>query len=568
MLQAQPYALVQFVAAPAGLLIGALAWRRRHAVPSMRYVVLLSAGLVQWSLSATAAACFDDLDLQVAFTLGFFPGVSVVALGFYLLCRRAVDRDFQVTRRSRLVVGAAPTLVTLLAVTNPWHGWVISSARLIGRPAMLEYHVGPGYWAHTVYCYGLMSWGLNGVLRGALTRTSALQRRQLVTLLAASGLPLAGNIWTVSHLGRGAVVDLTLPCFVLTAAIAGWATAQTDVLRLDPVARAVVLDRMQDAVLVVDTGRRLLDLNPAAERLLRLLVPDLPARLTGVPWHELRFPAAAREPDRQQLRVGGLPGDGIQDGEYWLQAGGRAMAVDIRSSVLRGRRGDPIGWVVVVRDITELRTRERELAATNARLETMNQQLRGQLETIGRLQADLAEQAVRDALTGLHNRRHLLSALAADISRGRVTGVPLAVILLDIDHFKQVNDRHGHHVGDDLLIAVAGALAGAMRVGDTLARYGGEEFVAVLIGLEQHRAWARADELRKQCAAVAVPSESGPVRTTISAGVATSQTVGYHPELLLRAADEALYRAKAEGRNRVLLAGPPSMPPEPRPVPV
>jgi diguanylate cyclase (GGDEF)-like protein len=128
------------------------------------------------------------------------------------------------------------------------------------------------------------------------------------------------------------------------------------------------------------------------------------------------------------------------------------------------------------------------------------------------------------------------------------------VVLLDIDHFKRVNDRFGHAVGDELLVAIAGVLSAAARQGDTVARYGGEEFVVLLPGTTPGQARSRAQEWRRRCAATSVPTEQGPLSATFSAGVACFPESGTSSAVLLHAADTALYRAKAEGRDRVLLA--------------
>jgi diguanylate cyclase (GGDEF)-like protein len=276
-----------------------------------------------------------------------------------------------------------------------------------------------------------------------------------------------------------------------------------------------------------------IDLNPAAVRLVRRLQPGLPENLIGLPSY--------------RLVPGGRPGERLRDGEYTFDLDGGHIDVDVRSGGLTDRDGASIGRVVVVRDTTELNDKKRELTAANERLHE-------QLRTIERLRADLAEQASRDELTGLYNRRHLMRTLDEELAQAREMGRPLSLVLLDVDHFKSVNDRYGHAVGDDLLLAIAGAFTAAARQGDTVARYGGEEFVVLLPGATREQAWNRAQEWRRRCAAAAVPTAQGPLGTTFSAGVASFPDAGASASALLHAADQALYRAKAEGRDRVLIA--------------
>jgi diguanylate cyclase (GGDEF)-like protein len=131
---------------------------------------------------------------------------------------------------------------------------------------------------------------------------------------------------------------------------------------------------------------------------------------------------------------------------------------------------------------------------------------------------------------------------------------------LDIDHFKSVNDQHGHLIGDALLTATSHTLAAGLRDGDIVARYGGEEFVVLLPGICLDQALQRAEDLRRRCASVQVTTPSGPVFRTVSAGVASVHgvrrtTAGMvTPAALLEAADQAMYIAKRAGRDRAIAA--------------
>ncbi len=175
---------------------------------------------------------------------------------------------------------------------------------------------------------------------------------------------------------------------------------------------------------------------------------------------------------------------------------------------------------------------------------------------LDRLMRRLRHLSRHDALTGLLNRRAMDERLAAEWQRHLRLHEPFALLLLDIDHFKRVNDRHGHAVGDHALKALAEVLRELLRPTDSAARVGGEEFLVMLPGVDAPRALAAAERLRQEIARVAVPgTEPGHVlHLTVSIGVADAVPQdGSLAQLLLRA-DQALYRAKAEGRDRVVLA--------------
>ena len=160
--------------------------------------------------------------------------------------------------------------------------------------------------------------------------------------------------------------------------------------------------------------------------------------------------------------------------------------------------------------------------------------------------------AVTDGLTGIANRREFDTWFARTLARSVRSRQPISLVLVDIDHFKRLNDQYGHQIGDEVLRAVAGLLAEHARAGDLAARYGGEEFALVLADCDAEQALAIADRLRAVVEAAALP---GPVPVTAGVGSFPHHAVAV-PDLI-RAADAALYAAKAAGRNRVVTAGAP-----------
>ena len=158
-----------------------------------------------------------------------------------------------------------------------------------------------------------------------------------------------------------------------------------------------------------------------------------------------------------------------------------------------------------------------------------------------------------DPLTGMKNRRYFNERFHAEFSRSKRDGTPVSVIIIDVDHFKSVNDTHGHLVGDELLKVVATNIsAQAKRESDIIARHGGEEFSAVLINNTPAEALAMAEKIRRRIAMACYQAEELSLRCTVSLGVATMVPQKHNvAEELLKQADDALYLAKANGRNRV-----------------
>jgi diguanylate cyclase (GGDEF)-like protein len=160
----------------------------------------------------------------------------------------------------------------------------------------------------------------------------------------------------------------------------------------------------------------------------------------------------------------------------------------------------------------------------------------------------LVGMATHDQLTGLYNRHYLNDALSKKVAYAKRHGEPLSVIIVDIDHFKSVNDTFGHLTGDQILKAVGSAMQSSARKEDIAARFGGEEFIVLLDNCTAHDAQVKAEHLRSQIEALHPEG----VAVTASFGVAQLQQDAQRYEDLLKNADTALYIAKEEGRNRVV----------------
>jgi len=203
------------------------------------------------------------------------------------------------------------------------------------------------------------------------------------------------------------------------------------------------------------------------------------------------------------------------------------------------------------RDAEIQRLRHVELADANAELEQLNRSLRNADEQKSKLLGQLERQTYEDSLTGLANRRLLDKRLVDEFSRAYRHGRPLAVALLDVDHFKRVNDRYSHAVGDAVLRELAQLLVATVRHTDLVARFGGEEFVIVLVETDAGAAQWACEKLRVAIATHDWKRVHGGLTLTASIGYCADTSVESH-EQMLAAADRNLYAAKARGRNCVV----------------
>lgn len=167
------------------------------------------------------------------------------------------------------------------------------------------------------------------------------------------------------------------------------------------------------------------------------------------------------------------------------------------------------------------------------------------------MEAALRRKATQDALTGIFNRGAVYAILERELGRSQREQAPLSILFADLDHFKRTNDQYGHQAGDAVLCEVTRRIAAVLRPYDTLGRYGGEELLVVLPACDARGAGIVAERIRR-CLEPAIATEAGSIATTVSVGTATAVpgwAIGV--DALVQRADAALYRAKANGRNRV-----------------
>jgi diguanylate cyclase (GGDEF)-like protein/PAS domain S-box-containing protein len=340
-------------------------------------------------------------------------------------------------------------------------------------------------------------------------------RREVVCVAVASSVlaPL-GALW--GNFGPGALdVGVLVPA--TTGVFAVWLTARLVLIRVADEERMfaarelneIALGATADAVVVADAEQRVTWINSAAERLLGWRRSEA----TGLPFARL----VPREEISEDRRIEAL---GSQDSRLKVRLrNGARLDVDVTYGAIRDLAGRQRGGVWVMRDVSQRVALERELR----------------------------ELAFRDRLTGLPNRALLVERLDLELAHARRDGTQLAVLFIDLDRFKEINDSLGHQAGDDLLRGVGDRLAACLRKADTVARLAGDEFVILLPRVrDRHDAEVVAVKVRE---ALAEPFVLAGARrpVTCSIGIALYPEHAGDQLTLLERADAAMYRSKAEG---------------------
>ena len=526
-----PYVVFSALSAIITLIASTAAWRR--SAPGASALSLLLLAMTIWS------ACYATrwLDVSIAAKLFWFKvmfiGVTSLPTLFLIFALSFTRNEAWLKPRNLFLLSILPVLSLLLQWTNSYHHLIYQSLNVIqdNQFVVMEITRGPWYFINLVYSYAAIGVGIFFMGQGAL-RTGPLYRYQYRLILVASLLPWAGNVFKELNFNSYSYLDLAPLTFGISGIIFALAILRTHFMDLIPVARSQLIETMQDGVLVLDVQNRIVDINPAMEK----FINGNASSCLGKNAYEILQP---------WMEKTDLLADQIEKHSEKTIHLDSSRYLDVRVTPLYDKNQSLNGRLMVFRDITERKQVEKSLRRANDKLQ-------GQLIEIGLLQSKLREQAIRDPLTNLFNRRYLEETLDRELSRAGRENYPICIIMMDIDHFKRVNDTYGHEAGDLVLKAISEALSEHSRRGDFACRYGGEEFVVVMPNINLETAYERAENLRQSLNLLRVPYEYYSLSVTISMGIASYPEHGQERTSLLRAADQAMYAAKEAGRDHIL----------------
>ena len=348
----------------------------------------------------------------------------------------------------------------------------------------------------------------------------------LVTAVAQTDADALEYFRERRRLYYGAAISITALLFLFIYALIHASKRQhelSDLVQTEKDRAEYYLDMAGSLLVALDLSGRVTMLNHRGAEILGYTEEDL----IGKDWVEAVVPPENRATARTrflQLVSGQIPSRSLSVEMETLTRGGQRRMIAWISNVLKNVHGEVIGTLSAGADVTERY----------------------------RMEAELLRLANIDNLTGLSNRRIILEAGQRELEQYQRYHHPLSLFVLDIDHFKQVNDTYGHAAGDQVLIKLAEVSRRLLRATDICGRLGGEEFVGLLPETPADQAYTVAERLRETLAETPVATPAGEIRFTVSIGIATATPGDRSIDDLIRVADEAMYEAKAAGRNKVV----------------
>ncbi len=494
-------------------------WRSRRDLPGLRALMLFQSGVAFWAITYAMHWIETSpqgkslwLDMTYIGVVVSPPALLVFILKFLGRTQHRKDSIYR-----WLII--EPVITIILLFTDPLHNLFYGGLR---DPMQSQiYNGGIWFWANILYIYVLILGTLAFVIVTILRASSVFKRQARIILIGIS-LPILANLFVFFGLNPFVGLDLTPIAMSITGLIMTVAVYASRLFDLAPIGREILVERMQEGMLLWDNQNRLIDINPAARNLLGIENDIQPG--ADMTTFLDRFTELQRIKDTATQNP--LQVISMEDGNKYIEVKAENIS-DVNIGLM--------GTLIVCSDIS-IRVQ-------------MEKQQQEQYKEILALQEILSEQVIRDPLTDLYNRRYLMETLPAEISQASRADYPLSVVMLDLDHFKKLNDTYGHSAGDKVLVELGKYLRSNTRVSDIVVRYGGEEFLIVLLNTNGSTAFTQVERWRTEFSQQVIEYDSVSLKCEFSGGIASYPDDGLHADELIQKADMALYKAKAAGRN-------------------
>lgn len=491
--------------------------RRKNAGSPAKWLSLCMTGAAVYCFGYAMELSSDTLSEMMSWIRFQHLGIQVLAPTWLLFSLHISGRQNLITIRKLIIFLSIPL-------------FLFFSAQTLG--GLNLFHLSPrietsGAFPFFTYDRGLVAWISVTYLTFCVTastfifsvmylRSTPLFRRQVMLFIFGSLIP-----WVVMIIYMFKVapqgLDINPFALSLSGVIFSLALFRYRLLDIVPLARDVIFENMGDGVLVTDNRSRMIDFNPAAGR----MIPEIDRDSIGSPLKEILAPY----PELILL----LDDDPAESFDIRINRGEMTKYYKCSVSLLTGENNESTGRIYILSDFSGIR----------------------------HLMDQLEELAARDGLTGVCNRRHFNEMAVREIYRFHRFGGALSMIMLDLDHFKNINDSFGHSAGDAVLKAAAKILVDTLRKTDIIGRFGGEEFIILLPETDTDSAADLAEKLRGCMEGLSVPFQDRAFKVTASFGVSgVVSPCKTSFEELFEYADRALYDAKTSGRNCVVTSNP------------
>ena len=498
----------------ASIIMGGLivyGWRFRKMETGVYFFFLMICALLWVGFFVFEIAC-NTLQAKLFFVNIEFLGIGLLPVAWVFMVLSYTGQSM--TWKKILLWLVLPTIDIIIIWSNSLHHWFMGNPQIMYNLAPfpvlnLDYQ----FWFYSIHAplgYIYIAVAIILLVR-AMIKMDRIYQWQSGFMLLALILPTTVDVLYYFGISPFPYFNYSTAVFSISGLILIWILFRFRFLDLLPIARDTVIDNLEDSIIIFDHKKRLVHINPAARKLFDIS-PDMLGQTIDKTQNEyLQKISTLLQENKSEID--------IEIGEE------QSKHFDSQATPVLSRRGLHIGWVVTSHDVTE-RTR---------------------------IFQQVQDLSVRDNLTGIYNRRHFFELSQRELLRiQRSQNSSASVVMIDLDHFKQVNDNYGHAAGDQVLILLTQTILEQLRKYDIFGRIGGDEFTLLLNDVSAGEALNITNRLRTSIAALRIPFEAPVISINACFGIVASQILEKNDltiERMLKLADKALYEAKKQGRN-------------------
>jgi len=433
------------------------------------------------------------------------PFITTLMLIFTILFTK---KDYEIKKIQWIFLFFIPVLTFFIRLTNPVHGFYYTGMDVVEISGIRLLLINKGIWYYVQQAHSLTTIVIAIVLLVSKIKTNkSSENKQFQVLILAAILPILGIVLIIFNFFNNGLdyVTILLPFSIL---LMNYAVLKYDFLEIKTKAREASFENSPDGLILLDTHYRVMDFNKTAKFIFPLL-----ENIKGT----CRVEEIAAD-DKSLIKV--FKDD--SPNEFIMKNEESEFHYDITSSAIYDIHSKPVGFLKTLRDITE------------------NNKIKNQMKAL----------ATIDSLSGIFNRNHFFAIAEKKIQNAIRSGETVTFIMMDIDKFKSINDKWGHGAGD-AIIREFGNLLKSVFDGGVVGRVGGEEFAALMPGYDIEKGRDISEHFRLCIENLEVEYDKHIIKTTVSIGVSSSESVNQNIEELMKKADKCMYLAKYKGRNRV-----------------
>ncbi len=454
---------------------------------------------------------------------GIKMSIIVYIPAFWLMTiMELTDRRSFTNRRNILLIifPAITSIVILTALNGNWYanGFFLKPA---GKYDVLGFNKGFWLWINAGYNYFVNFMSIALLINAAFSKQYA-RKKQAGIMLFSMLFPVATDILYVGNVNIYNNLDVTSISFCSSLIISIYGIYKYKLLDIVLVARERAFEDMDDVMIVLDDSKNIVDMNRKAVNIFNINICDV----IGRPISELI--TQVKNYDFEELKDTTLK----MRFNYGTEEGTSNYHGSI--SKIKGNGNYTIGYLILLYDTTELTITQNKLKQANNELRELNEKL--------------YEESIKDELTKVYNKRHITMLLKKEMEEAKKYSNPFTIAIIDIDYFKQFNDKYGHLIGDKVLEKVAELVSTELECNGKTGRFGGEEFLILMQNTDLETGYEICERIRSKISKCEFEYECMPI--TISAGI-TELRDDDNMNTLIKRADDCLYSAKGNGRNRI-----------------